>query len=313
MRFATTEGNGQSELWYNMLSMWKLGVFAIVVVTVTGGLQASWYWPFGSDAVEQKQERISDLMEPASLLIDDASDLARDGKTDEAVAKYREALKELDRIEMENPERVEKPEFATLRNKRAYVNAAIDSLLLNQVKDNARAVAVSDTSELEKRLAEERAAKAGVKKPVQTDRPAAESKKKSGEDKKTAKKATVKPEAPKPARPLTKREQAMEAIAKGDFVVAERIISGLLEEKPNGAGALNLKAAMEAKQGKFAEAEATLSQAINSNPRNYHSYYNMANLLLQVHPDDTSASKRYYETGRAFGGPADERLEAVFR
>ena len=92
-------------------------------------------------------------MEPATALIDEASDLAGDGKSVESVEKYREALKELDRIERENPERAATSEFATLRNKRAYVNAAIDSLLLGQVKSNAKAVAVSDTTELERKLA----------------------------------------------------------------------------------------------------------------------------------------------------------------
>ena len=121
------------------------------------GAQASWYWPFGSDDVSEDAPRISELMEPATELIDEASDLAADGKVDESVEKYRKALDELDRIERENPERAKSAEFATLRNKRAYVNAAIDSMLLSQVKQNARVVAVSDTTELEKRLAKERA------------------------------------------------------------------------------------------------------------------------------------------------------------
>ena len=71
-------------------------------------------------------------MEPATELIDEASDLAADGKIDESVEKYRKALDEIDRIERENPERAKSTEFATLRNKRAYVNAAIDSMLLSQ-------------------------------------------------------------------------------------------------------------------------------------------------------------------------------------
>ena len=36
-------------------------------------------------------------MEPASVMIDEAYDLADDGKTSEAVEKYRAALAELDR------------------------------------------------------------------------------------------------------------------------------------------------------------------------------------------------------------------------
>ena len=136
--------------------MGKYLVFAFVL-TIVCGARASWYWPFGSDdeADGKKPPRLSELMESASLLIDEASDLAGDGKIDESVEKYREALAELDRIEQENPDRVKAPEFASLRNKRAYVNAAIDSMLLSQIKENAKEVAVSDTTELEQRLAEE--------------------------------------------------------------------------------------------------------------------------------------------------------------
>ena len=105
----------------------------------------------------------------------------------------------------------------------------------------------------------------------------------------------------------------MAAIAAGKFDMAEALIDRLLKEKPNGAAPLNLKAALKARQGKFKEAEEALDQAINSNPRSYFAYYNMARLLVQTHPDDTSAAKRYYETGRAMGGPSDEGLEALVK
>lgn len=125
------------------------------------GVHASWYWPFGSDDAETAEEteapRLSVIMEPASTLIDEASDLAAEGKLREAIEKYREVLQELDRIERDNPERVKTPEFATVRNKRAYVNAAIDSMLLAMAQANAKSVAVSDTTALEKRYAAEKA------------------------------------------------------------------------------------------------------------------------------------------------------------
>ena len=136
-------------------SMRRLLTF-LAVLAAAGALQASWYWPFGSDDEDQKPvRRLSDVMEPVSLLIDEASDLAADGKSQEAIEKYREALRGLDEIEAQEPERATTPEFATVRNKRAYVNAAIDSLLLAQVRSNASSVTVSDTTELEKRKKEE--------------------------------------------------------------------------------------------------------------------------------------------------------------
>lgn len=123
-----------------------------------GAAEASWYWPFGSDA-DSNRPRLSELMEKASMLIDDAEDLAADGKKHEAIEKYRAALAELAVVEAENPERAATTEFASLRNKRAYANAAIDTLLLAEARSNAKAVAVTDTTELEKRFL---AARAGV-------------------------------------------------------------------------------------------------------------------------------------------------------
>ena len=286
--------------------------FAVSVATVLLAMtaSASWYWPFGSDdeVDEERPLRISELMRPATALIDEASDFAEEGKLNESIATNRLALAELDRIERENPERAQKPEFATLRNKRAYVNAAIDAMLLAQIKDNARAVAISDTTELERRLAEEKSGK--------KQEPASP---KNGESDSSSLQEEVEPsaKASEPAAPLpppkTKREAAMRAIASDDFAAAERLIGELLAEKPNSAAGLNLKAALEVRQGKLKEAEATLDQAIMSNPRNHFAYYNMAKLMLQARPDAKAVARRYYETGRAVGGPADEKLEVAFR
>ena len=290
--------------------MRKVAVIFCALV-LAGGVQASWYWPFGSDeGPEESPRRISELMEPATKLIDEASDFASDGKVDESVEAYRKALMELDRIERENPERAKGSEFATLRNKRAYVNAAIDSMLLSQVKQNARAVAVSDTTELERKLAEERG---------ENPKSEVEGKKsKSGVEveQRNVKKSTVRLEpspSPQSAKPTTKRERAMDAIANGDYAVAEGLIKEMLAEKPNGAMALNLRAAMEMKQGRFDMAEATLDQAIMSNPRSYFAYYNLARLLLQKDVGNKAVAKRYYETGRAMGGPEDAVLEALVK
>ena len=274
-----------------------MGRFCILALglSLVCSSQASWYWPFGSDDDDGTEApRLSTLMKPATALIDEASDLAGDGKSVESVEKYREALKELDRIERENPERAATSEFATLRNKRAYVNAAIDSLLLGQVKSNAKAVAVSDTTELERKLAEERGERK-VNLTVKAAKPSKPSKR------------------PKHSKPLTKREQAMVDIAAGDFAAAEILINEMLAAKPNGVLGLNLKATMEVRQGKFKEAEQTLDRAIMNNPRDHFAYYNMALLMLQQNPDNRDPARRYYETGRTYGGPKDAELEALLK
>ena len=290
--------------------MRKIAVIFCVLV-LTGGVQASWYWPFGPDeGPEESPRRISELMEPATKLIDEASDFAADGKVDESVEAYRKALMELDRIERENPERAKGSEFATLRNKRAYVNAAIDSMLLGQVKRNAKAVAVSDTTELERKLAEER----GEKPKGEVEGEGKQSKAEVEQRKEVKSAVRLRPSpSSQPAKPATKREQAMEAIANGDYAMAEALINEMLAAKPNGAMALNLRAAMEMKQGRFDVAEATLDQAIMSNPRSHFAYYNLAILLLQKDAGNKAVAKRYYETGRAMGGPEDAVLEALIK
>ena len=286
--------------------MRKLSVF-FCAIAFAGGVRASWYWPFGPDAdVDKRPARISELMEPATKLIDEASDFAADGKVDESVEAYRKALFELDRIERENPDRAKSSEFATLRNKRAYVNAAIDSMLLSQVKQNAKAVAVSDTTELEKKLAEEKGLKVSKFESLKDEKTGGESMQQEAPQ-------TLKPSNPQTFKPLTKREQAIADIANGDYAAAELVIREMLAEKPNGAMALNLRAAMEMKQGKLDAAEKTLDQAITANPRNYAAYYNLAMLWLQKGAGNKAVARRYYETGRTMGGPENAELEALLK
>ena len=295
--------------------MGKSGLF-LLALALSWGATASWYWPFGSDDAEPKpMRRLSELMEPVSLLIDEASDLAADGKPRESIEKYRAALTELDTIEKENPERAASAEFATLRNKRAYVNAAIDSLLLEQVRANVKSVAVSDTTALEKRLAAEREAAAEKKKEPSAPAKSAALAKSTVE---VASSLTRAPpaksaEPAKSARPLSPREQVLADIEAGNYESAAIRIDAMLVEKPNGAMALNLKAMMESAQGKLKEAERTLDQAIMSNPRSYFAYYNMAALVLQADASDKKTAKRYYETGRTVGGPEDPQLEEALR
>jgi len=267
------------------------------VLALCAGVEASWYWPFSSDD-ENKPPRVSELMEPASVMIDEAYDLAYDGKTSEAVEKYRAALAELDRIEAENPDRVKEPEFNTLKNKRATVRAAIDSLLLSEAQNNTRTIAVSDTTELQKKYD----AKHG--KAPKSEEPAA---------KPTPEAA--KPEANAPAaalqKPKSKMAIALDDLAKRDFDAVELTVKEILDERPNDVAGLNLKAAAEMAKGDVKAAEKTLDQAIMSNPRGYHAYYNMARLMAGK--GNLSGAKRYYEAGKSLGGPVDAKLEELFK
>lgn len=251
---------------------------------------ASWYWPFGGDAKERKQ-RISELMEPASLLIDSAVEKSEEGKVDEAVSEYKKALAELDRIEREHPDRAETPEFATLRNKRAYVNSAIDALLLKQAQQNAKAVSVTDTTELEAKFAKLQAEKKAAKaRPVGT----AKSGGKAG------------------------RKEVIAAVQKDlaaqRYDAAAASIEDLLKANPKDVAALNLRAALESLKGDDAAAAKTLQLAIKAAPESHYAYYNLAKLLLRTQgASGRTEARGLYETGRDMGGPVDGQLEALLK
>ena len=291
----------------------------LCVFSCFSAVNASWYWPFGSND-DSDGPRLSELMEPASLLIDDAADLASDGKIQESVAKYREALGELAKVEADYPDRAATTEFASLRNKRAYVNAAIDSLLLAEARANAKAVAITDTTDLEKKFLRRR----GVLPPEDQVAKAPEAEAAPVPDAKpepVSRPSSVKPkksEADRLAMALKKDPGSRklrlalvgEHIKAGKYDEAKAEISVLLKANMTDSSALNLKAVCEASQGDFKSAEKSLDLAIQSNPRDYNGYYNMANLKLQG-GGDRNVARYYYETGRAVGGPKDAELEAA--
>ncbi|MGN0854759.1 MAG: hypothetical protein ACI4R9_04485 [Kiritimatiellia bacterium] len=299
-------------------------VFVICFVSLAS--QGAWYWPFGGKGGDPAKPRISELMEPASLLIDSAADYAESGRIEEAVGAYRKALAELDRIEYENPDRVGTPDFATVNNKRAYVDAAIDSLLLKQAMQNAKAVAISDTTELEKRYArlkgrdvpaEEPAPAA--KRPV-AEKPAATRNPAVGSAPAESVAPAAKPDAAgkKEAVDSTSRKArlmlALEDLRAKDYEAAKLTLKALLAEKPNDAAALNIRAAVESGMGDYKAAERTLDQAIRSNPRSHHAFYNMARLFIRTRgADGKDSARRYYEAGRTLGGPVDAELEGLLR
>lgn len=291
---------------------------------------ASWYWPFNFGKPDGP--RLSELMEPATTNINAASDFAAEGKTAEAVEKYRAALVALDRIERENPERAASAEFATLRNKRAYVNAAIDTMLLAQARDNAKPVSVTDTTELERKIIklrnERRAGRTTVVAEDESSevQPVLESQVGDWMEKERAHNEVVRKKARKAKRDREVREeiaalfeedpksvrgrilQASEDARAGRYAVAIVQLDGVLADSPDNLSALNLKAACESSRGDGKAARKILSHAMRIAPDDYHAFYNMARLCLEA-DDDRDGALRYYRAGRAVGGPEDDAFE----
>ena len=276
-------------------------VSIFIALALGAGASGAWYWPFSSD--DEKPPRVSELMEDASIMIDEAYDLAADGKTSEAVDKFREALAELDRIEAENPDRVKEPEFNTLKNKRATITAAVDSLLLDEVQSNAKAISVTDTTELQKKYDAKMAAKRGGAADVPREEV----------DEERPKTRPVEESAPSAAdAPRSNLEKAMAALKAKDYDAVERAVSEMLSENAKDSVALNLLAAAEIAKGDAKSAEKTLDLAISANPGSYYAYYNMARLMVRA-KGNKEAAKRYYETGRRYGGPKDAALEGMLK
>lgn len=294
-------------------------LFLLFLVLITSRVLASWYWPFGSDD-DNKPPRMSELMEEASIMIDEASSLANQNKITEAVEKYKEAFAELERLELENPVRAATSEFSTVRNKKAYISAAIDSLLLDQASNNVRAVSVTDTTEIEKKYNEELEAKKkpvvkAVEKPEPLKVEKVSDKPRKNEAKKDKKELLKKVLKKDPKNRKVRVMIAAEDIRNKDYSAAELTIKELLNEKPNDITALNLKAALEMSKGNYKAAKQTLHQLITSNPKEYSGYYNLARLILKTEGESGKATAgRYYETGyKYYGGPRDEKIEEMLR
>lgn len=272
---------------------------------------AAWYWPFDFDPDStNKPPRLHRLLEKANEYIELAEDEALDGDGDKAIENYRLALKELDRVEAENPDRAESPEFAPLRNKRATCSAAIDSIRFAQVNENRRAVAVSNTSDLERKwrikhglqtLADEAFAKREAAKTnaaAQASAPASSA-------------ATNAPAAKTPSGAASYDARLKEALAEvrgGDYATADRLLDGLEEERPDDLNLLLIRSAAQAGAGSLFAARRTLERAMKAHPKSYLPCYNLANLALRLN-EDLAAARDYYEQGRALGGPRNEALE----
>lgn len=64
----------------------------IALTLLCSHVYAAWYWPFGSDDAKEERPKLSELVEQASIEIDDAVEAAAQGDLDNALEHYRKAL-----------------------------------------------------------------------------------------------------------------------------------------------------------------------------------------------------------------------------
>ncbi|MBP5320255.1 MAG: tetratricopeptide repeat protein [Kiritimatiellae bacterium] len=122
-----------------------------------------WFWvavclmmAFPGLAASEKaaQKKVSELLKKANDLVLEAQAAYVDGDNTKAIELYREALKEIERVEQENPSRMNSSEFAPVRFRKALCETEVDRIILEDANATARTLSVTDTSDLEKKRAD---------------------------------------------------------------------------------------------------------------------------------------------------------------
>ncbi len=289
--------------------------------------RAAWYWPFGVDEDSpDSKPRLHRLLENANDLIEQAEDAALDGDAEKALELYNSALTNLVDVAEKNPDRADKPEFAPLRNKIAATSAAMDSIRFSQVEQNVRAVAVTDTTELQRKYDEEQARKKGVLPTKKADAGRASAPATAVDAGRASAPATA-ADAGRASAPATavdsgravasppvdgfdeKMQTAIREIRAKDYAAADLLLEDLEKERRNDLNVLILRSAAQSGLKYYLAARRTLEKAMRAHPKSYLPYYNLAHLMFAIPGEGRESARQYYELGRALGGPRDARLE----
>lgn len=128
----------------------------LLAVGAPSPLQAGLFGESEAEKEAKVAKHVADLLREPNRLIAQAQTVAEAGDTEEAIRLFRQAQTRLEEIEME--EDTSSAAFASLRLKKFHCISSLDALALKraEVQDNRQAV--TDTSDLEARLAEERKA-----------------------------------------------------------------------------------------------------------------------------------------------------------
>lgn len=134
----------------------RMLVLMALVACLAGPVAA---WPFGDSEEEQAAEvatRVAEALREPNRLIVQAQEATQKGDVEEAIRLFRRAQTLIEQTEAS--EDTSGPAWSSLRMKKFLCLSALDALALERAEVLDVRQAVTDTSELERRLAEERAA-----------------------------------------------------------------------------------------------------------------------------------------------------------
>ena len=102
---------------------------------------------------------------------------------------------------------------------------------------------------------------------------------------------------------------ALARLRQGRTADAAVIIDDLLADDPKDESVLLLAAGNHAASGAYAKAMDALDKAMKANPKRPDGYLNMAWLLLEMKPAETSEAELYYRQAVKLGGSRDRDIE----
>lgn len=300
----------------------------------------------GAVWAKEKEIKVSELMKDANEIMAQAQTAYVDGETKKAIEFYRNALKEIVRIETENPKRAATSEFAPVRFRKALCETEIDRIMLEEVNATARTVAVTDTRELEaKRAARHKAAETNQ---IQNATLKLAAKQEDGGAAAPVSVTQAEPSASASGkgRPVNVKEelewakdmmtvdhfedveQALIKVLKQDpanwearFLMAQCrlrqgrpsdalvVLDDLMADRPKDEAVLLMASGANMASGSYSKAMDLLDKVLKLNPKRPDGYYDMAWLLLEMNPGNLSESEMYYRQAVKLGGVRDRELE----
>ena len=286
-----------------------------------------------------KKPNVIALMKPADVFISEAQDAYADGDSTLAIELYRKALENLTEVELEHIAWAASTEFGPLRLRKAFCETRIDGIMLDDAKTFSRMIVVTDTSDLEMKRAER------IKK-AETDPEAVAPVKVSSKGGSAAVADTefdVERDLDGPIHVdeelewakdmiLVERfedvEQALikvlrvdrenrearflmslSRIRQGKHAEALIVLDDLLEDNAMDEPTLLLAAGAYVAIGAYSKAIDALDRAMKANPKRPDACINMAWLLLEMRPNDTSEAELYYRQAVKMGASRVRDLE----